>query len=137
MATGLLGVLGVIVIGIFSRLLFSSAKSGDQMAARLLARGVLERALREGPPNWGVKGNLSNAGGKGNLYTHDNMSQTDFVYQVTPHRITTPQTTAAMGDLWEVRVVVSWWRATADPNASREGMGRVSTELSRSVYYRQ
>lgn len=133
-AFGLMSVLSLSVIGVFSKLLTASAKSSDQTAGRLLAKGVLDRALREGPPNWGVGGNFSSFGGEAALYAHDSLSGTSFVYQVLPNEVVT--TTNSMGRLYEVTVTVTWWRDRADAGATREGVGRLSTELTRTVYFR-
>lgn len=128
MAFGLLGVMALALVGLFSRLLATTAKTTDQTAARILARGILEHALREGPDNdWG---GLS---GRTNLKAHDNLTGTDFVYEVKDARLNPPN---AMGNLYQVTVVVTWWKKDADPKATYSGLGKLSVELTGSTYVR-
>lgn len=135
-ALGVLTALSLVVVAIFTRLLVSSTKNSDQTTANLLARSILDRAVRQGPPDWGTGGDFSTAGGTATLSTNDTTSKTGFVYQVTPVRLTTPDS-FGFGELYEVTVIVSWWTDSADKNASREGYGRTSVEVTRTVYIRE
>lgn len=132
-AFGLMAVLAVVVIGVFSKLLVSSAKSTDLTAGQLLAKSVLDRAARQGPDQWGVGGSTTNFGGGAQLYAHDKTTGTRFVYEVLPVRLNTD----IMGNLYEVTVTVTWWRDQVDPEAGRQQVGRLSTQLSRTVYVKK
>ena len=128
MAMGLLGVMALALVGLFSRLLSTTAKTTDQTAARMLARGILEHALREGPDsNWG------GLGGKANLKAHDNLTGTDFVYEIKDARLNPP---SAVGNLYQVTVTVTWWKKDVDANATYGGLGKTSVDLTGSVYIR-
>lgn len=134
LAFGLMSILAVVVIGVFTKLMVSTTKSSDLTAAQLLARSVLDRAVRAGPPDWGVD---FTGVGTVELYTHDKTTLTDYVYSVVPVRVTPAGGTDTMGELFELRVTVSWWTDTPDADAGRQGVGKLSTELSRTVFIRQ
>ncbi len=134
LAFGLMAVLAVVVIGVFTKLMVSTTKSTDLTAAQLLARSVLDRAVRAGPPDWGV--DFTSVGTVG-LYTHDKTVMTDFVYQVVPLRLTPAGSSDSMGELYEIGVTVSWWTETPDANAGHAGVGKVSTQISRTVFIRK
>ena len=137
MALALMGVLIVVVVGFFSRMLMASAKSTDQTAGRLLAHSVLERAAREGPPNWGVAGNLGSTAGGQRVYAHDSLTGTDFVYRVDVTKVSVTRPNIPMGEMYQLDVTVTWWKDKADAQAQSEGVGQVSTQLKRTVYIRE
>jgi prepilin-type N-terminal cleavage/methylation domain-containing protein len=131
-ALGVMAVVSLTVIGLFSKLLISTQKSSQVVTADLLCKAILEEAVREGPPNWGVGGDFSVNGGKATLYTSEE-KKTGYNYQVQPNRVHTDD---KMGELWEVTVNVSWWGDRVDTTRTRQGMGRLSRELTRIVYIR-
>lgn len=53
LALGLVVIMALAIVGIFSRLMSRSAYSADQAAAQLLAQSLLDKAIRMGPPDWG------------------------------------------------------------------------------------
>lgn len=134
LALGLLAAISLSLVALFSRLISSSAKTADLSAGRILAEKVLDRAVRHGPGpmgDWGFGGSL---GGTRDITTHDQASQTTFVYSVLPsllkEQVWSPgawRTTR----LYHVQVEVYWW--VDDPTKSRAEMGRLSTNLSQVV----
>ena len=133
--------LSLVVIGVFTKLLLASTKGSDLTTANLLARSILDRAVRYGPPRsagvdgWGVGGDYTTSGGRASMYTHDTKVKTKFVYQVIPTRLTPDKN--VVGTLYDVRVIVTWWEDEASAQAARQEFGRLSTEVSRTVYVRQ
>ena len=126
LSLGLLAVVGLTVIGVFSYLALNSQSNSDRAAAELLAERVLERAVKAGPDSvsglaWGV--------GKKKLFkeltTADNGSATRFSYQISPTLIRT----APLGTIYQVRVEVAW---TEDPGGVERGKGHL--KKSRTVY---
>ncbi len=134
-AFGILGILAVVTIGVFTRLLSSSGKGTDQVAAQVVAQTVLDRAVRHGPPNWGFPS--GGATGKLELEIREPTTQTDFLYRVEAQRATTTADSLSMGNLYEVQVTVTWWQEEVDSSAYRQGIGRTSLELSRLVFVKE
>lgn len=129
-ALGVMTALSLVVIAIFTKLLASSTKSTDLTTANLLARSLLDRAVRQGPPDWGNAGNFSRDGGTIALETGE-AAATKFTYQISPVKVTNAPD-PNLGQLYNVTVEVRWW----DPEQKR-GMGKLSTTLSRTVYIRE
>ncbi len=130
-AIGLLAAIGLTLIGLFSQLLSSSAKNSDLTAGRLFAQRVLDRAVRSGPPDWGVGSGLY-AGGAA-ITTQDQATQTTFVYSLTPALLKRDTgITGTSRELYFVEVEVAWWQTGGSPN--REGIGRLFTTTGQSVY---
>ena len=130
---GLMAVLLLVVVGVFTKLMMSSVKSTDLTTASTLAQTILEHAVRQGPPEWGIGGDFSTTGGRAEFYTHDTNISTKFVYQVKVDRATTPPE-SSMGTLYNIKVIVNWWGEEADRTSARPDLGRLSTELTRMVY---
>lgn len=131
LALGLLTTIALAVIGVFSKLLTAGVKNADQSVGRALAEKVLDRALQEGPPGWGVGSGSTQI----NLYSHDNYSGTSFTYSVTPVRLTTPKPTYPMGNVYHVQVEVYWWNGAHDGTGSRREVGKLWTRIEQLRYY--
>lgn len=134
LAVGLVGMIAVVLIGVFSKLLTSTAKNSDLSVGEHLAKKVLDRAVREGPPNWGT-GGLAN--GQMNIYSRDTANQINYLYTVTPTLVTTPASAYPMGTVYQVTVRVEWWKDSTDSTGSHRDMGRLSTTLGQLVYPNQ
>ena len=130
---GLMSVISLVIIGLFSRLLLTSKKSSQATTANLLAQSIMDRAVREGPPNWGKGTDYTVNGGKASLYTTEEKKKTEYVFEIHHDPVLDD---AKMGELWKLQVVVSWWTDTPDSQAGRANMGRMSRELTRTVYVR-
>ena len=122
---GLLAVVGLTVIGVFSFLALNSQSNSDRAAAELLSESVLERAVKAGPDPvnglvWGV--------GKGKLFqelaTADDGSATRYSYQISPELIRS----APLGSVYQVTVEVVW----AEDGGVERGKGHL--RKSRTVY---
>lgn len=131
-ALGVMAVVSLTVIGLFSKLLISTQKSSQVVTADLLCQAILAEAVKEGPPGWGVGGDYSVNGGRASLHTSEER-KTGYNYQVVPVRVLTDD---KMGELWDVTVNVSWWGEEVDTSRERQGMGRLSRDLNRTVYVR-
>lgn len=136
LALGILATVSLVIIGLFTRLLASSTKNTDLTAANLLARGVLDKAIRSGKPNWGTSKKLADAGGSVTdmIKLDGNDSTTEFEYQLEVTRETSNP--AAIGQLYRLDVTVSWWSEKGSSKTGRHGYGKLSTQLSRTVYVR-
>lgn len=133
MALGLLTVISLAIIGVFTKLLSASTKNTDRTAAHLLAQSTLEKASRQGPPDWGfgVGGSTGEASITDKLSTNNDRTQTEFTTTIKVDKVTNADPKVYLGNLYDVTVTVSWW------GKKRRGLGRLSTETSRTVYIRQ
>ncbi len=145
-AIGLLGVVIVFVLAVFTKLMASSSKSSSQTVGLLLAQRRMDQAMRAGPPGWGTDPPLSttedlplyeeNQSQGVHVYQHDDMNQIEYWQHFKAERIQRK----AMGDLWRLTVDVVWWPSdVAAPIKStdnvRQGQGRLSLTLSRAYYH--
>ncbi len=128
LSLAILSFVALLVIGLFTALLKASAKNREQAVAELLVDSLLERALAEGPSQWGV-GGLTNQ----RLEWNQQQSHTRFFYQVTP--VALGSGTNNVGELYRVDVIVGWWTdgATTLEN-SKTGFGNQFVRGSRSGY---
>ncbi|HIB67773.1 MAG TPA: type II secretion system protein [Phycisphaerales bacterium] len=133
MALGLLTVISLAVIGVFTKLLSASTKNTDRTAAHLLAQSALDKAARQGPPDWGfgLSGSTGTASISDKLSTNNDQTETEFTTTITVGKVTDADPKIYLGNLYDVTVSVSWW------GKKRQGLGRLSTETSRTVYIRQ
>ncbi len=133
-ALGLVVVMALAIVGIFSRLISRSAISADQAAGQLLAQSVLDKAIRIGPPDWG---GLS---GSQQLASADQSSKTVFNWTVVARELPRsaldpPPSSSDLGVLYRVRVTVDWSN-TSSPG-TRQNLGRMMVERSRLSYVEQ
>ncbi|MEW6279178.1 MAG: hypothetical protein AB1758_11175 [Candidatus Eremiobacterota bacterium] len=148
LAIGLLGVVIVFVLAVFTRLMASSTKSSSQTVGLLLAQRRMDQAIRTGPPAWGANPPLSttedlpfyeeNQSQVTGVYQHDEQNKVDYYHHFRAERVQRKP----MGDLWRLTVDVVWWpsdgRAATIKNTNevRQGSGRLSLSVSR-LYYHQ
>jgi len=132
LAVGLLTIIAVTIAGVFTHLLQASAKTSDLTAGRSLARRILDRAIRAGPPGWGF-GDLE---GSQTLATQDSRATTKFLYSITPVRLKRDSGMVGVTrELYFVEVEVKWWAEAIEPDPTRPEMGRLSTRVSQAVGY--
>jgi Tfp pilus assembly protein PilE len=126
-ALGLISVVSLTVIGLFSYLAVTTQTRSEKAAADLLANTLMENAVIEGPNGWGV--------GQTNLFVEvpveiesgDAKAAEQMMYQVIPEVIEQ----SALGTLFRVRVRVSWVEPPGPNNVER---GKGFTERTRTVY---
>jgi len=126
LSLGLLAVVGLTVIGLFSYLTLNSQVNSDRAAAQLLAESVLDRAVKAGPePVNGLEWGLGRDKLFKELKTAEDSSSTQFSYQITPELIRT----APLGSVYHVTVEVAWSDGRQSPER-----GRGALKKSRTVY---
>ncbi len=145
----LLGVVVTVTAMIFTRMLASTTKTGNQTVGLIFAQRRLEQATQVGPPDpsdptgpgWGIT-NQDEILAEG-VYTPDDKLQTTFWNRltVTPldDRNAMPDGGRKMGDLFKLRVEVYWWATNpADPRPTfRQGTGEQKVELETIYYYQR
>lgn len=129
-----MAMVSLVIIAIFTKLLISSTKNTDLITANLLARGIMDKAVRQGPPKWGKDDTYSISGGSASLATNGDQSDTKFVYEIETRKVTSNPD--SVGQLFWVKVTVSWWADKVGNKNSRQDYGRLSTEIVRTVYLR-
>ncbi len=133
LAIGLLAVIALSLIAAFTKVFGAVSKNTDLEAARLLARRVLDRALKVGYPDWGVGPSHQ---GSVDLVTQDSGRATHFIYTVTPSLLKSDSFdfggSPVKRELYYLEVEVSWWEN--GPSKERQGMGRMSTRLGQTIF---
>lgn len=126
-AIGLLSIVSLTVVGVFSFLAVTSQTRSEKAAAELVADTLMESAVVHGPGGWGV--------GEENLFvevpvqveTGDSQAPEQMLYQLIPEALEA----ATLGTLYRVRVRVSWVEPPGPHNVER---GRGFIERVRTVY---
>lgn len=135
LAVGLLTIISITVAGVFIHLLHASAKTSDVTAGRTLARRVLERAVRAGPPTWGYD-DYTEAKSE-IIVTQGSQTPSEFIYSVLPARLKSQdQFDGVTREIYYIEVEVKWW--VDDPNSpvkTVSEMGRLSTTISQVKRY--
>lgn len=127
---GMLALMLVTVLVLFSQLMASTTKNTNLSAGALYADRILEQALASvnpAPPAFDAV--LS---GEETVVTHDSDHPTRFAYTLEATQLS-PVTVP--GERWYLEVEVQWWHE--DPNApgrARAGSGNLFTRQSRMVY---
>ncbi len=124
-ALGLVALVSLAVIGVFSSLLLSTAKTSTQAGAELLAKSLLDRAVRQGPPNWST-GNETIAH---RLELGDKQAPTTVFYRIEVQALQKH----SMGELHQVSVTV-FWDQEGQSQGYRVGQGKTWVEQTRVVY---
>jgi hypothetical protein len=135
-ALGLMSLVSLTVVGLFSYLAVASQTRSERAAAELLADTLMESAACEGPPGWGVS--------QANLFievpvlleTGDARAKEQMVYQVIPVALDPdpdepPPDPLPLGTLYKLTVRVSWVEPPG-PNNVERGQGFI--ERARTVY---
>ena len=126
LALGLVVIMALAIVGIFSRLMSRSAYSADQAAAQLLAQALLDKAIRMGPPDWG------GSTGARELASGDQSATTLYNWKVEGREL--PDSVHDLGRLYRVTVTVDWSDAAS---GARQNNGRMLVERSRLAYVEQ
>ena len=137
-AIGILSIVSLTVIGVFSYLAVTSQTRSEKAAAELLADTLMEQAVTAGPPNWGLpEGQIltevsvddaaTATGEDVELESGDSQAREHMAYLVIPEQLEE----ATLGKLYRVRVRVSWQDPPGPDNVER---GRGYLERTRTVY---
>lgn len=121
---GLVSVVSLAIIGVFSGLMLGSSKNSTQAAAELLARTVLDSAARSDPETWPSLSSFQ----KKELIGDRGSKTTELFCRLESELIDQHQ----MGDLHRLQVSVTW--DSSDPEGHRLGRGKNWIELGRIVY---
>lgn len=125
----ILSTVSLAVIGLFTHLLSSGGKQANQGTAQRLADSILTRAVREGPPDWGMNGVRH---GEAELKTQNSESTTTFLYDLDTEEVKSE--VASVGALNRVSVQVSWWPESSGAKQGGQGQGKMSVKLEQLVY---
>lgn len=137
-ALGLLSIVSLTVVGVFSFLAVTSQTRSEKAAAELLADTLMEQAVTAGPPNWGLPEGLVMTevpvddsglpeGEDMQLETGDSQGKEHMAYLVIPEELEE----GSLGKLYRVRVRVSWQEPPGPDNVER---GKGYLERTRTVY---
>lgn len=137
-AIGLLSIVSLTVVGVFSFLAVTSQTRSERAAAELLADTLMEQAVTAGPPNWGLpEGQVMvdvpidesglPPGQDVQLDTGDSQAKEHLAFLVIPEELEE----ASLGKLYRVRVRVSWQEPPGPDNVER---GKGYLERTRTVY---
>jgi hypothetical protein len=118
----LIAFVGAGLIGLFVYLTKSSSVANERAAAELLADRLMERAVRFGPPDWGLEpGQVGQF-----LESPEGPNGTILRYQLMPIRSGAHR----LGTLYVLRVQVAWDEA----DRARSERGRGELQRQRNVY---
>lgn len=119
----LLAFVGAGLIGLFVFLAKTSSVADERAAAELLADRLVERAVRYGPPSWGLE-----PGQVGPFVeTPEGPEGAVLRFQLLPVRLSDHR----LGILYMLKVKVTW---DEDPSSGRVERGRGELERHRKVY---
>ncbi len=130
LAIGLLAIAGLALLAVFTRLLSSQSATSYHEVAQYFASTVLQTAVHQGPPLWGMS-DLSKEE-TALLYVQDSDHPAPFRYKVIPVLLKAAPASSPMGDLYLVKVQVSW--SPPNSTATSVGMGTSTLTLERAVY---
>jgi hypothetical protein len=128
LALGVLALVGLTIVGVFTKLMGAQSKSSHETVGRLLIETVAERATLAGEPNFGTT--KINEWQTETVYLHNSDAPVKMSYRIkdpVPLRATQP--TNPMGKLWFLPIELKWWSDDV-----RVGTGKTSVETSRVVY---
>lgn len=129
-ATAVLAVLLVAVLGLFAQLLASTTKNNHLQTGTYFADRVLNQAIRQARPTAPAFDPFVE--GQEGIYTHDQAAATIFYHHLRATRLTPVE---VPGESWYLEVEVSWWQAdVSDPTRARPGSGKLFTRQGRMVY---
>lgn len=128
-AIGLIAVVTLTVVGVFSFLAITSQTRSEHAAAELLADTLMETAVTTGPPGWGVgEANvLAEVPIPVSLETGDSQGAESMTSQVIPE----PIEVSNLGTLFRVRVRIAWHEPPGPGNVER---GKGFIERVRTIY---
>lgn len=121
-ALGILTLLLISAAAFFTRMLWSSDKSGDQSAGLQLAESILQECIDQQAFDQPA------ADRQVRLYTHDAQQQTEFTYRLSAIPVFLPQCSSPS---YALDVHVRWFGG--DPGQARAGRGLLEARLTRLV----
>lgn len=121
-ALGILAILLICAAGFFTRILWSSDKSGDQSAGLQLAESLLQECIDQ------QAFDLPTIDRQLRIYTHDARQQTEFTYRLSSTPVFLPRCSQPS---YSLDVHVRWFGGS--PGQSRSGRGLLEAHLSRLV----
>ncbi|MBI3929658.1 MAG: hypothetical protein HY319_29220 [Armatimonadetes bacterium] len=130
LAIGFLAVVMLSLLTVFTRLLGSQTQTAHQVVARCLAQRVLEEAVQDGPPLWGVADPTQPTTVE--LHVQDSETREKYTYWVRASLLRDAPPATPMGKLYLVEVEVTWW--TDQPGQTRRETGKLSLKTGRAVY---
>lgn len=128
LAIGVLAIVGLTIIGVFTKLLGSQSKSSHDTVGRFILEAVAERAVLAGPPNWGMTD--PDKWEKETTFIHSVDAEVTFEHTI-PVRLALKDAPATnpMGKLYFIEIHVRWWNGVA-----HAGMGQSELSTTRVVY---
>lgn len=140
-ASGLLAVVLVMMIVLFTQLLHNTEKNALLSAGAYFADSVVEQevgkatALLEAANGDNSKNAFATTTmqGTGHLSTAGLDPTTEFTYTIIAKRLD-PGTAGGYGQLWSLKVNVHWYGDAADGKVVREGFGNLHLEQTRLIY---
>lgn len=135
-ATGLLAMMVVTVMVLFSQMLDATAKNALLSQGSFFAESVIEREIYElnkfhlNPGNAAI--NRENYSSDW-ISFNDDANQTEFSYRVDSRQAAVT-TNTDMGLCYAVQVEVRWWQSNQGEARNRYGMGKMYLKRSRIVY---
>lgn len=130
---GLVAVLTLFVVGVLSRLLFSSGKTAHQAAANLLAEELLEESALAGPPTWSFP-TSDRTGWVGERFLTLPGEKSDTLFRYKLEEITIANSPEDLGTFHELKITVWWW---GDEPTQRADQGNLYVDAHRKVYVRR
>ncbi len=128
LALGLLAVVGLIVVGVFTKSMGAQSKSSHATVGRLLAESIAEKAVLIGPPNWGMADIDIPETETVRLQNSD--SEETYTYDIDEFVVRGATATNSLGVLYLIEITVSWWGED-----DRVGMGKNFVKTARVVYH--
>ena len=130
---GLVSILTIFVVGVLSRLLFSSGKTAHQTEANLLAEEILESVVLMGPPNWGF-GTPERDQWVGRRFLTLPGEKTETLFEYRVEELTLGDSPEDLGTYHDLKVTVWWWLSEA---GQRVDQGNLYVVAHRKVYARR
>ena len=125
LALGVLAIVGLTVIGVFTKLMGSQSKSSHATVGRFLMESVAERVSLSGPPDWGVTGDQTES-----VYIHSQDQKVTFTYRIPSYfALKKAPVSNPMGTLYFVNIEIEWWGGD-----DRIEVGKTKLATSRVIY---
>jgi type II secretory pathway pseudopilin PulG len=131
-AIGILALLLISVIALFTQLMSSTTKNNLVNLGTLYADRILEQTVKN--PNPADPAFPPLRTGEESIVSHGDESATTFAYRLETVKLAGPDP----GEQWLLKIEVHWWHNDpTDATQSRAGYGRLSTKQQRLVYVKR
>jgi type II secretory pathway pseudopilin PulG len=128
-AIGILSVVLVAVITLFTQLVSSTTKNNLLNLGTLYADRILEQSVKNARVGGPAFAPVTT--GEESIVSHGDEAATRFAYRVEATRLSDPDP----GEKWFLKIQVQWWHDNPDdPAQARAGYGKLSTTQGRLVY---